>query len=77
MRKYCFLLGDWLNVIYDGKFFIKLVYVRFRGDVEDIVCKDNIYFNFVFLRIVFIVWFVLLGKLRIKDILFGCYVIYE
>lgn len=74
MRKHVPLLGDWFNVVKNGKFSIKAAYIRLKGVVEDVAWK-NIIISIPAPQTVLITCACLWGKLRTKDILFGWNVI--
>lgn len=51
-----------------GKFFIMKIYYIFKEFIKKVFWNDIVCFNYEFLKLVFMVWVVLLGKLRIKDV---------
>lgn len=50
-------------------FVIRKVYYLLRGDVFKVFWKFIVGGNYVFFKIIFIIWLMLRGRVRIKDIL--------
>lgn len=68
MRKYKLLIGSWDQVFNRDKFMIRKVYKCLRGLYDKVVWKSIICDNNGIFKVMFIVWMVFWGKLRIRDI---------
>lgn len=67
MRKFFFVIDFWNKIQKVGKYFIKEVYKFLLGVYVKVYQKSIICGNKVSLRIVFIIWLVLNGKMFIND----------
>lgn len=67
MRKYKPTLGDWGNVVHQGKFIIKKAYKALRGSHQKLAWKSIACNNTASPRSVFMLWLVLRGAIRTKD----------